>query len=178
VRLIFIGVLALAAGMFWRFGEALLAPAEASEQQLVYRTNHAKILEACRWIEAKRATLGLKGETIDNVGAVHDALPDVVRQLDLELIRVEDTGVMIYFGGGFGHWGFEAPHTDPTPQDDRGPWQLIPGRWYWNEWGRFPRDPAKPVRVRTSTLILAGGLMLIAAGIGGLRTGQPRQPGA
>ena len=155
VLLLLAGIGLLAWGLLNRFAETTYAPIEAKSQELVYKIDHQKVLEACRWVDANRDKLG-KAETIDgaNGGPAFAALPAVLRQLDFEFIHLEETGITIYFGGGFGHWGLTAlrdgaEEPPASPRESR--WQLISGLYFWNEFGRFPADPSKPAPMRRST---------------------------
>jgi hypothetical protein len=161
--LVIAGISLLGWGLLHRFFEAMYSPVEASAQELVYSVDHQKVLEACHEVEAHRDAHA-KPELIDGIdgGAALSALPTALRELKPEMIAINQTGVTIYFGGGFGHWGLAATREEPMDLPNQGSveqhWQLIPGLWFWSEYGRFPADPAKPPLLRVSTLYIFGGV--------------------
>ena len=68
-------------------------------------------------------------------------------------MTVEGNQATIYFGGGFGHWGYS---TAPPAGGARV--QLVPGLWFWSEYG-LPRDPSKFPYYRTGERMFLGGII-------------------
>jgi hypothetical protein len=86
---------------------------DAGGEQLVYHTNNAAVLQACRVVLADPQSAGFPKPT-NGVSEISDpqtgsvpsaALPAALRNLNFEVINVEGDKITIYFGGGFGHWG-------------------------------------------------------------------------
>jgi hypothetical protein len=143
---------------------------------LVYRTDPQNILDACKWVRANAATLGVNSlpGSINGPGfggKPAPGLPPALANLNFESINIDSDRVVVMFGGGFYHWGFEA--TDATRQ--WGQWQLVPGLWYWNEAREYPEDPAKSHLERSTKLFLIG-LPILAAGVVLLRRSQRKPP--
>jgi len=142
-------VLAGGGGLCW-IGEKLMGPVIESEQRLVYKTDHQQILAACEELRAsKPGVTGTIGRPRDSDPAAAN-VPAALRALDYEFILLEKDRVVIFFGSGFGHWGFEAAPDEPR----KGQWQLIPGLLFWREGGgNFPDDPAQALPFRKSTML-------------------------
>ena len=154
--LVIAGTVLIAAGAVAWIGETMFAAQTQSEQRLLYRVNHQEVSDACELLRKHVAAtrpviIGIESK------AAHD-LPAALQQLGYEDIVVEPERVVIYFGGGFGHWGFVA--TDRQPRE--GLKQLTSRLWYWNEWHRLPPDPSKAPLVRKSFTLMASGLVAFA----------------
>lgn len=168
VLLGFAGFVLLLAGGLKALQERVFASVTASEQQLVYATNHQQLLDACDQVRANPTllltttaptTAPIISVVGPGAGAIAPAtLPPALKALNFESITVEGERVVIMFGGGFYHWGFEATQG----RRQWGEWELIPGLWYWNEGGSFPPDPAQAPRVRSSTKLICGGVFVLA----------------
>ncbi len=144
--------------LFDRFKEGVNAGAE----QLVYHTDNAAILKACRLVLANPQAAGFPMPTNgasqvlgpQSGSAPAAALPAALRNLNFEFMSVEGGHVTIYFGGGFGHWGYStAPVQGQVPQ-----LSLAPGLWFWSEFG-LPPDLSKFPYYRTGKLLLLAGLI-------------------
>jgi hypothetical protein len=140
---------------------------DAGPQQLVYHTDHTAVLQACQDVLRDPRAAGFPAAqdgvfTIDGSqggGRLPAKFPAALANLNFEFMNIEKNQATIYFGGGFGHWGFStAPPVGGTSA------QLVPGLWYWSEeGGSLPRDPAKFPYYRTGEWIILGGI--VAAGI-------------
>jgi hypothetical protein len=166
------GGVMLGLGMLIRLGEAMNRGLEESEQRLAYHTDHQQVLDACRWLQVNPklahsyAPLRSRTPTGPATTSAPAFYPAVLDTLNPEFINVSDDGVMIFFGGGFGHWWYYAPNREPKQSGPiHGMWQLVPGLWYWNEWGRFPANPATAGRLRTSTKCFVGAGIAVALAI-------------
>lgn len=141
-----------------RFKEGVNAGAE----QLVYHTDNAAILKACQLVIANPQAAGLPIPTNgvcqvsgpQSGSAPPAALPAALRNLDFEFMNVQGSQITIYFGGGFGHWGYStAPVQGQAPQ-----LKLFPGLWFWSEFG-LPPDLSKFPYYRTGKRLLLAGLI-------------------
>ena len=138
--------------------DKLLAAVNESPQRLVYHTDHAAILRACKEVLKDPRAAGFPNPTngfsdVDrwqNGSKALHRLPDVLQDLDFEFISIQGDQAKIFFGGGFGHWGFS---TSPVSREYQ--MELIPGLWYWSEFGH-PRDPSKHPYYLTSVLLFLG----------------------
>lgn len=143
---------------------------DAGPQQLAYHTDHRAVLEAMNQVLDNPQAAGFppfkNGWAMvngsQNAGPAPAALPAVLKDLHFEFMNIrEPHKAIIYFGGGFGHWGF----TNYVP-DGSSHWELSHGLWYFtDEGGSFPRDTSKFPYYQTSKRLLMGGLALIALAI-------------
>jgi len=156
-------IAAVASALFDRISESL----DVSPQRLVYHTDHAAILRACREVLADPQAAGFP-KTTKGYSMVSGsqsgmkppaALPAVLRDLNFEFMDVEDDRATIFFGSGFGHWGYST-----VPAQGNSQLELIPGLWFWSE-DRLPRDSSKFPYYRTSKRILLGGVVALAVAI-------------
>jgi hypothetical protein len=160
------GVLALAAaGVFW-FRVFAFGRVTALEENLVYKTDHKSILEACKWIQANPELAGLQGGHLDGRPWDHSNakfskdFPAILQTLDFEFINVRSESVEVTFGGGLYHYGFTATEGNPPGQTE-----LIPGLWYWNEWGKMPPNPEDMSLIVKARLAAGTAILLIVCAI-------------
>src|SRR5262249_55200156 len=130
--------LLLCAGSLMLLRERMFADVARNEQRLLYSTNHQEILDACDALRAASKATTTQPVTINNGPRVSGRVPAALQKLDYEFITVFPDRVVITFGSGFYHWGFEATRA----QAQMGQKALIPGLWYWNESNRIPPAPA------------------------------------
>jgi hypothetical protein len=148
----------IAAGL-WALADRFVKSIDESPQRLIYHTDHAAVLQACRQVLADPQAFGIRNSAVNGLrggGGTPAALPAAIRDLDFEWMSVEGDRAVIWFGSGFGHWGYStAPHQGVSEL------KLIPGLWFWSE-GRLPRDPSKFPYYRTSKRLLLGSIIAIA----------------
>ncbi len=114
---------------------------------LIYQTNHAAILAACREMLLHKRDYGdhqHPGSASEPVSdyIVLDSddrrLPAVIRHFKPATITIKDDSVEIEMGGGFFHYGLTAfaqgAVSELHHKDLGGTRRLIPGLWYdWEE---------------------------------------------
>jgi hypothetical protein len=171
VMLALAGVFLLIAAACSFMSDRMTEVFEAGPQLLVYHTNHAAVLAACQQVLANPQAAGFPIPTngtsmldgSQNGGATPPAaLSATLSNLNFEFMVVADHQATIYFGGGFGGWGYAT--TQPEPNQSQ--MQLIPGLWFWmDEGGQLPRDPSKFPYYRTSKRLLMGGVGTLFAAI-------------
>lgn len=168
VILAVVGVLLLVGAGASALWDRLFESMYASPQRLVYHTDHAAVLRACRQVLANPEAAGFLKEDngynmiegLQSGGRPPAALPAILRNLNFEFMIIDPGGIRIVFGGGFGHWGY---NTAPPAEYPR--LELIPGLWYWSEGGGLPRDLSRFPYYRTSKRLLGGGVAAIGLGI-------------
>jgi hypothetical protein len=137
-----------------------------AQQRLIDQPNHPAILQACRQVLKDPQAAGFpKG--VDSIGGSQNgmppppaALPAVLANLNFEMMILRDHHAEIWFGGGFGHWGYSTASIASEEVKD---FQLIPGLWFWSEY-RFPKDlPTTSFLCATIALVSGGIAALIAA---------------
>jgi hypothetical protein len=140
---------------------------DAGPQNLIYHTNPAAVLQACGAVLANPQAAGFPSAT-NGIASIQGpqtgvnppaSLPAALRNLNFEFMTIQGNQLMIYFGGGFGHWGFS---TAPLPGGAQ--LQLIPGLWFWSEFG-LPPNPAKVKYYRTGEWLIGGGIIVTIAAI-------------
>jgi hypothetical protein len=139
----------------------------AGPQRLLYQTDHAAVLRACREVLADPQAAGFpdpkNGQTTmtgqQGGGTPPATLPAPLRELNFEFMLVQGDHATIFFGGGFGQWGFR---TMPAHGDTQV--EVVPGLWFWTEYS-IPRDPSKHPYFRTSKRMLLGGVGSLALAI-------------
>ncbi len=148
---------------------------DAGPQILLYHTNHAAVLQACQSVLGDPQAAGFPKPT-DGITTLDGlpfgrnplgAFPATLRNLNFEFMTVQSKQATIYLGGGFGHWGFSTAPVQGSPQV-----QVIPGLWFWSEFG-LPRDPSKSPYFRTAEWLLVGAVIATLAAIL-LRLYRPR----
>ena len=135
------------------------------QERLVYHTDHAAVLRACREVAVDPEAHGFPkpkdGHTAvmgSQAGAPAPAsLPAVLRDLHFEDMEIDKNSVTITFGSGFGHWGYMT-----VPVRGVSEIELIPGLWFWSE-GRIPRDTSRSAYYRK--WMTAGGALACTAAI-------------
>jgi hypothetical protein len=140
---------------------------DAGPQRLLYHTDHAAVLRACREVLADPQKAGFQkspsgySEVNGSQSGITPptALPAALRELNFEFMNVEGDQATIFFGGGFGHWGFS---TAPSPGNAQV--VVIPGLWFWSEF-RLPPDPAHATYYHTSLWLLLGSALMVGAAI-------------
>jgi hypothetical protein len=142
-----------------RFNEGV----NAGGEQLVYHTDNAAVLQACQVVLANPQAAGFPIPT-NGVSQIEGqqsgtappaALPGALQNLNFEFMNVEAGQITIYFGGGFGHWGYS---TAPSQL------QLVPGLWFWSDFG-LPPDLTRFPYYRTGKRLLLAGLISTVAAI-------------
>jgi hypothetical protein len=73
---------------------------------------------------------------------------------------IENGHATIYFGGGFGHWGYSTIAV----QGGTTQLKVAPGLWFWSEYG-LPPDSSKLPYYRTCKWLLMGSAIFAIAGI-------------
>ncbi len=152
--------------------DALIRPVWTSELRLIHQTNHQAVLQACQNVLSDPQAAGFpKGKDFilgsQNGVSPPAALPAVLRNLDFESMLIRDQHVEIWFGGGFGGWGYS---TAPiwgywgAVFPDVNHLELIPGLWLWSEYP-LPRDLSKNPYYSTSIALLTGGAAALIAAI-------------
>jgi hypothetical protein len=140
---------------------------DAGPRILLYHTNHAAVLQACQSVLADPQAAGFPMPTngvttldgLQSGGNPPVAFPATLRNLNFEFMTVQGNQATIYFGGGFGHWGFSTASMPGGPRV-----QVIPGLWFWSEYG-LPRDPSKSPYYRIGECLLLGSAVSTAAAI-------------
>jgi hypothetical protein len=95
------------------------------------------------------------------------ALPAVLRNLHFETMIIRDQHAEIWFGGGFGHWGYStAPIWDDREAvvPNANHVELIPGLWFWSDYP-LPRDLSKHPYYATSKWLIGGGIAALIGAI-------------
>jgi hypothetical protein len=147
--------------------EGVSEDADGSPVRLVYHTDHSAVLRACQQVVANPQAAGFPN-LADGPASVQGwqngsrppaALDPVLRDLDFESMSVDANGATIFFGGGFGHWGYATAPRAHTYQ-----LQVIPGLWFWSETG-LPTDQSKFPYGPMSKRLLVGGLITLIAGV-------------
>jgi hypothetical protein len=139
---------------------------DESPRHLIYHTNHNTVLKACKEVLNDPQAAGfpkpVNGQATINGsqgGQPPANLPAVLKNLRFEFMVIDHHTATIYFGGGFGHWGYS---TTPVPAQAQ--LELIPGLWFWSEY-KLPRDISKYPYYSTSKRLLLGGVALFGIAI-------------
>jgi hypothetical protein len=126
-----------------RYGLALFDETGLAEktQRLLYRTNHAALLQACRAAlgdfnagRFSRNVIRVPRDINDEkLSADVKRLPPALLQLEPAYLCFEKDRVVVSLIGIFGHLGVEAfaDNREPAPKDNRFP--LIDGLWYYDD---------------------------------------------
>jgi hypothetical protein len=141
-----IGAIAIiAAWLGFRGYRAVTAPfreIEAKQRLILYHTNHAAIVEACKFIRDNRATFkpdpNWNPPTMIHPDPTSSTIPKVIRDLHPHTIVMSGAGdgtVGIEMGGGFYHYGLTFAETKPAAFADK---QVAPNLWFYSEDGKMP----------------------------------------
>lgn len=103
-----------------------------TRNQLLHKTDHAAVLDACQKI------MRLPELQTDDFVEINDSrIPAVIRDLGPRGILIEKDHVSVEFCGGFHHQGFDA-YPIGAARPDYGPdrpgvmhREIIPGLWYY-----------------------------------------------
>ncbi len=124
--------------MVWRG-----APSNSQRVQLLFRTDHAALLAACREVMTNRTTFAVQrdrsGDVAPNQSMIDlkdPKLPGVIAALRPEYIIAEDDEVYLGLHGGFDHYGLSA-YSEKTVGTRTNIWSseilLIPGLIFYDE---------------------------------------------
>jgi len=109
------------------------------QQQLLYHTNHAELLGACRFILDNRSKFRPNPEwsppNISNPDPADPLMPAIIRGMQHVSVRVTDQFVQLEFGGGGYHYGIFGYAPGVTGSGTK---ELTPGLWFYSEDGRIP----------------------------------------
>lgn len=118
--------------------------------QLLYRTDDAALLAACREVITNRHTFardrdwhGTEGSDESFIDPKDPRVPAVISVLQPRDIIASDTQVHLELHGGFDHYGVVALSEEAARSQTNGfsgPFELIPGLWYYDEGLTHDRD--------------------------------------
>lgn len=115
--------------------------AQARRVDLLYRTDHATLLKACRKILSEE-TKGKYNVVIDRHPRV-SGFPDAILRLKPTYVRIYDCNyVRVELFGGMSHFGVLAYPVDfipPFETFDYGDKELVEGLWYYDD--GYREDP-------------------------------------
>jgi len=118
--------------------------------QLLYQTDHAALLAACRSLMTNRNAFTREGSS-PSTNHTHESfidpkntnLPPIIQKLEPSYIEVTDEYLSLELHGGFDHYGVEAVSERAMTNEGNGlsgPFELIPGLWYYDEGLTYNRD--------------------------------------
>ena len=111
--------------------------------QLLYRTDHAALLAACREVMSNRHAFardrdwhGQKDPDRSFIDPKDPKVPAAIAALQPRDIIASDSNMHLELHGGFDHYGvfaFSEEAASSQTNGFSGPFQLIPGLWYYDE---------------------------------------------
>jgi hypothetical protein len=111
------------------------------QSALVFETDHAALLAACREVWENRSAFGNDDAGYIPIDPSDSKLPRAILALDAHAIDVFPSGLNIELGGQWCHYGFET-FFDDKPDEKRTVWksaypseELVPRLWFYAENG-------------------------------------------